>query len=85
MLMPRKSLRKPTDALLAILAENIRAHRHAQNLSQEAFADLCGLHRTYIGSIERAERNVTLSSLEILANTLGVTIPDLLVKKKKKR
>ncbi len=83
--MPEKTLRKPTDALLTILAENIRAHRHAQNLSQEELADLCSLHRTYIGSVERGERNVTLSTLEILANTLGVTVPDLLAKKKRNR
>lgn len=80
--MPDKTLRKPTDSLLAVLAENIRAYRHSQNLSQEELADLCGLHRTYIGSVERGERNVTLSTLETLANTLGVTVPDLLTKKK---
>ena len=85
MLMPEKTLRKPTDTILTILAENIRTHRHAQNLSQEELADLCNLHRTYIGSVERGERNVTLSTLEILANTLGVTVPELLSKKKRNR
>jgi hypothetical protein len=46
MLMPDHSLRKPTAALRAVLAENIRAHRHARGLSQEELADVCGLHRT---------------------------------------
>jgi len=41
-------------------------------LSQEAFADECGLHRTYIGSIERAERNVSLDNIERMALALSV-------------
>lgn len=73
-----KALRKPSSALKAILAENIRAFREANALSQEAFADLCGLHRTYIGSVERGERNVTLSTLEVFASVLGVSVPQLL-------
>jgi len=44
-------------------------------------AEKCGLHRTYIGSVERCERNVTLSTLEVLASALGVSVPELLSKK----
>lgn len=47
-------------------------------LSQEALAERCGLHRTYIGSIERGERNATLSSLEAIAMSLGVPVASLL-------
>jgi transcriptional regulator with XRE-family HTH domain len=47
-------------------------------LSQEELADVCGLHRTYVGSVERGERNVTLSSLETIAKALGVSVVDLL-------
>ncbi len=39
---------------------------------------MCGLHRTYVGSVERGERNVTLSTLEIFAAVLDVSVPELL-------
>ena len=64
--------------LRSVLAANNRAHRARLGLSQEAFADACGLHRTYIGAVERAERNVTLSTLETLASALGISVPQLL-------
>ena len=66
---------------MKILTENFRSHRMAENISQEDLADLCGLHRTYIGSVERRERNVTLSTLEMLANALKVSVPQLLTGK----
>lgn len=72
------TLRKPSKSLVRTLAENIRRLRHKQSLSQEELADICGLHRTYVGSVERGERNVTLSSLEVLAQALGVSVVDLL-------
>lgn len=72
------TLRKPSKSLVTTLAENIRRLRHEQSLSQEELADICGLHRTYVGSVERGERNVTLSSLEALAKALGVSVVDLL-------
>lgn len=68
-------------ALRKILADNVRSLRRQKNLSQEALADLCGLHRTYVGSIERAERNATLNTLDALASSLNVSVPDLLTKK----
>jgi transcriptional regulator with XRE-family HTH domain len=74
----RKSLRKPSSNLARILAANIREYRSTHALSQEALADKCNLHRTYIGSVERGERNVTLSTLEVIAQALGVTVSDLL-------
>jgi len=79
----QKTLRKPGMELRKILAQNIRAYRLAKKLSQEDLADLCGLHRTYVGSVERAERNVTISSLEVLAKALGVSVPELLTGKLK--
>jgi type II restriction enzyme len=71
-------VRKSSDSLRAILAKNIKTFRKDKGLSQEELAEQCGLHRTYIGSVERHERNVTLSTLEVLAQTLSVTIPQLL-------
>ena len=76
-----KSLRKPSALLTAILAANIRAFREVNSLSQEEFADMCDLHRTYVGAVERGERNVTLSTLEIIASVIGVSIPQLLTGK----
>lgn len=67
--------------LRQILAENIRAYRHQRNISQEKLAEICGLHRTYVGSVERAERNVTLSTLAILANALDISVSQLLTKR----
>ncbi|HEU5295783.1 MAG TPA: helix-turn-helix transcriptional regulator [Burkholderiaceae bacterium] len=78
-----RALRKPSSHLTAALAVNIRAFREARGLSQEEFADLCGLHRTYVGSVERGERNVTLSTLEVLASVVGVSVPQLLTGKKR--
>ena len=77
--MPTAKLRTPSQSLIAVLAENIRRLRRERNLSQEEFADICGLHRTYVGSVERGERNITLSSLELLAKALDVSVVDLLV------
>ncbi len=77
----RQSLRKPGKRLTATLAANLRGYRRARDLSQEEFAELCGLHRTYVGSVERGERNVTLSTLEAFARALGVSVPHLLTQK----
>jgi transcriptional regulator with XRE-family HTH domain len=60
------------------VGQRIRILREKRGWSQEAFADECGLHRTYVGSVERGERNLTLSSLETLAHTLGVKMADIL-------
>ena len=70
--------RTPSVLLRSTLAENIRTFRKAHGISQEELADMCELHRTYIGSIEREERNVTLSTLEVLSEALGVSVTELL-------
>ena len=46
--------------------------------SQEKFADICGVHRTYMGHIERGEKNVSFNTLVRLAEALGITLPELL-------
>lgn len=57
--------------LLQRLGNNLRAIRLARGLSQEEFAEVLGYHRTYIGGLERGERNVTLLTLARLADELG--------------
>lgn len=51
---------------------NLRAYREVQKLSQEAFADVLGVHRTYMGGMERGERNLTLKSVERIAERLDI-------------
>lgn len=58
--------------LQRIVGHNLRAYRKARGLSQEAFADVLGVHRTYMGSIERGERNLSLKSVERLAGLIDV-------------
>ena len=56
----------------------IKELRKDKGLSQEALAHKAGFHRTYIGMIERAERNITLVNIEKLANSLDIPIDELL-------
>ena len=51
---------------------NLRAYRKERGLSQEAFADIVGVHRTYMGRLERGERNLTLRSVERIAAQLDI-------------
>lgn len=60
------------------LAENVRFIRNNLGLSQERLAYESGLHRTYIGSIERGERNVSVDNIEKIARALKVQASDLL-------
>ena len=55
----------------------LRQRRNKLGVSQEAFADMCELDRTYIGGIERGERNVALVNIEKLAKTLRISISEL--------
>ena len=71
--------RKPSHKLLLIISNNLKSFRSAKNISQEELAELCKLHRTYIGAIESCEKNLSLSSLEIIAETLGITVSELLI------
>lgn len=61
-------------------ARNLRLARKKLEISQEELAAQAGLHRTYIGSVERAERNISVDSMERLATALSVDIADLLAK-----
>ncbi len=69
---------KNSKPLRTVLARNIRLRRSALGISQEALADLCGLHRTYVGAVERCERNISIDNIEKLATALGVSASALL-------
>lgn len=67
--------------IIEIFGQNVQKYRKAIGLSQEQLADKAGLHRTYIGMIERAEKNVTLRNIQKLANALEVPIEVMFIKK----
>jgi transcriptional regulator with XRE-family HTH domain len=64
--------------LQRIVGLNLAKVRHARGLSQEELADELEFHRTYLGAVERGERNLTLKSVERLAEKLGVGSQELL-------
>ena len=66
--------------ILNIFGENVRKYRRLLDISQEELAHRANLHRTYIGMIERAEKNITLVNMEKIAIALQVKIEDLLKK-----
>ena len=63
--------------ILVLFGKNVRKIRLKQNLSQEQLSYKADLHRTYIGMIERAEKNITLVNIEKIANALNINIQDL--------
>tara|TARA_A100001015_G_C14695679_1_gene596205 strand:- start:197 stop:424 length:228 start_codon:yes stop_codon:yes gene_type:complete len=66
--------------ILKIFGERVHQLRKVKDISQEELAHRADLHRTYIGMIERAEKNITLLNIEKIANALDVTIHDLFKK-----
>jgi transcriptional regulator with XRE-family HTH domain len=74
-------LYEPMD-VTQVFADNIKRFRQKQGLSQEALADLAGLHRTYIGAVERGERNITLLNANKIAEALGVKLSDCVKERK---
>lgn len=70
-------LRDMSEAILVSLGAKIRFLRLARQWSQEELADNCLLHRTYIGGVERGERNISVVNLLKIAEALGLPIQDL--------
>jgi len=64
--------------LQVILGKRIRELRSKKGFSQESFADHCGLHRTYMGGIERGERNLTIQTVLTVSKGLGMSMSELL-------
>lgn len=73
--MPRRAKRVSARGRFAL---NLRAARKDAGLSQEALGERAGLHPTYVGSVERGERNISIDSMERLAEALGMEVRDLL-------
>lgn len=73
--MSRTKSPKP---LRLVFASNVRRCREAAGISQEALADTAGLHRTYVGSIERGQRNLSIDNIEKLAHALRLSPASLL-------
>ncbi len=71
--------------LQRVLGLNLRAYRRERGLSQERFAEVLGVHRTYIGGLERGERNLTLKSVERIAANLRIDPMELLAPRNSKR
>lgn len=63
--------------ILMRFGDAVRTLRQAKQISQEEFADSCGLHRTYISDIELGKRNVSLENIDKIATALGVSISRL--------
>lgn len=72
-------------ALRAKLGRAVRRLRSDASYSQESFADKCGVHRTYMGAVERGETNISLDNLERIAKGLGLTPAELLLEAEKER
>ena len=66
------------DPILLKIGQNIRKARVARAWSQEELAFKCGVHRTYVGSVERGEYNVTILTLRRITKTLRITIQDVI-------
>jgi len=64
-------------SIIVKFGEKVREERLKQGLSQEELAERAGVHRTYIGMIERAEKNITLANVAKIANALKLQIKDL--------
>ena len=67
-------------AILVEFGSRVKSIRRAKSLSQTSLAEIAGLHRTYIGMIERAEKNVTIVNVEKIACALGVSVASLFEK-----
>ncbi len=72
--------RSGTQDIRLVLAHNVRELRHSKGMSQEALAEVCGLHRTFIGIVERGESNISLANIDKIAIALGVEAACLLAR-----
>ena len=64
--------------ILLALGQRVRELRKRKGFSQEGFADLAGVHRTWMGAVERGERNLSFHNLVLISKALGITLSRLL-------
>lgn len=64
--------------ILKRVGQNLRRYREIKSITQEELSRICGLHRNYIGSVERGERNISIKSLEKIAQGLNIKVERLL-------
>ncbi|MBM4032118.1 MAG: helix-turn-helix transcriptional regulator [Planctomycetes bacterium] len=69
---------RKAEAITLIVGKRLREFRQAKGLSQEQLGELCGLHRTYVGALERGEKNVTVVTLSRIASAIGVPMRSFL-------
>ena len=74
--IPKLAMKPKTDISI-LFGNKVKTFRKEKGISQEELAFRSDLHRTYIGMIERAEKNITLKNIEKIANGLGISILDL--------
>lgn len=66
--------------ILRVFGTNLRKYRENIGISQEKFAEMCGLHRTYISDVERFQRSISLNNVQKIADALGVETYKLFLK-----
>ena len=69
--------------IVKVFGDNLKKYRTQLGLSQESFAEKCGLHRTYISAIECSRRSIALENVQRIADALGIESYKLLVEEKK--
>ena len=65
------------ESILKRFGKAVRAKRNELGVSQEEFADMCGLDRSYVGGVERGERNLSLVNIERIAKALKISLSEL--------
>ena len=65
--------------IIKVFGNNIKKLRNEKGISQEAFAEMCGLHRTYISAVERQKRSISLENVQRIADALGVETYSLFI------
>ena len=68
--------------IVKVFGDNLRKYRNGLGLSQEAFADKCGMHRTYISAIECYRRSISLENIQRIADALDIDAYKLLLENK---